>query len=150
MSQFCLQWENRNVKQGGQMSSAPRAELGTHPGARPRTDQKLLLLFPSVLELFHCPEGSSGEKDPETLVDNRLIRSQPYALVAKKVGGLLGCTTNSVDSRWREVLLLFCPAEATSGVMAPVRSSPVQEGKETAGESPLEGHGAAEEPGASL
>ena len=44
-------------------------------------------------------ERSSLEKDFGVLVDNRLAMNQQYALVAKKVNGILGCIKKSMASR---------------------------------------------------
>ena len=49
-------------------------------------------------------ERKSVEKDLGVLVGNRLAVSQQCALVAKKAGGVLGCTKKSVASRSREVM----------------------------------------------
>ncbi|PKU44233.1 rna-directed dna polymerase from mobile element jockey-like [Limosa lapponica baueri] len=41
-------------------------------------------------------EMSSGERDAEVLLDNKLPMSQQCALVAKKVNGIQGCIKNSM------------------------------------------------------
>ena len=48
-------------------------------------------------------EKSSVEKDLGVLVDNRLIMSQPCALVAKKANSILGCVKKSMVGTLREV-----------------------------------------------
>jgi len=44
-------------------------------------------------------ERSSAERDLGVLVDNGLVMSQQFALVAKKANGLLGCIKKSVANR---------------------------------------------------
>ena len=44
-------------------------------------------------------EISSAERDLGVLVDNGLVMSQQFALVAKKANGLLGCMKKSVAHR---------------------------------------------------
>ena len=53
-------------------------------------------------DLLEC---SSAERDLGVLVDDKSIRSQQCALVAKKANGILGWIKRSVASRLREVLL---------------------------------------------
>ncbi|KAJ7395775.1 hypothetical protein BTVI_151610 [Pitangus sulphuratus] len=50
-------------------------------------------------------ENSSVEKDPGALVDNKLFLSQQCALLAKKANGILGCVSNYIARKMREVIL---------------------------------------------
>jgi len=94
-------------------------------------------------------ERSFSEKPLGVLVDNRLAMNQQSALVAKKANGILRCIKKSVASRLRNVILLFCSGETTSGTLCPVLCSPVQERQGTVGERQALGHQDDEKPGAS-
>ena len=50
-------------------------------------------------------ESSFAEKYVEVLVHNKLIVSQQCALAVKVANSILGCIRQSVDSRFREVIL---------------------------------------------
>jgi len=54
---------------------------------------------------FDLLESSSVERDLGVLVDDKVTMSQQYALVAKMANGFLGCSTKSMASSSREVLL---------------------------------------------
>lgn len=85
-----------------------------------------------------------AEKDMKVLEDNKLPMSQQCALAVKKkkrVTSLLGCITQSVSSRSREVILSFYAA-----LLRPIRiavssaASPLQERCGNTGLSPVKGH----------
>ncbi|KAK4817403.1 hypothetical protein QYF61_013273 [Mycteria americana] len=50
------------------------------------------------------PENSFAEKDLGVLIDNKLNMSKQCTLAAKKIKGILGCITNNIASRSREVM----------------------------------------------
>jgi len=83
-------------------------------------------------------------------VDNGLAVNWQCALAAKKASGILGCITRSgQQAKGCDPPVLFCPGEATSGVLHPVLGSSDQERQGSPGESPVEGHRGNEGPGAS-
>ena len=84
-------------------------------------------------------EGSSEEKALGVLRDNRLARSQQCAHVTWKANGIW-VSNQRVASKAREVILLPCPGEATSGALCPVLGFWVHERQRTTGKSPAEGH----------
>ncbi|KAK4824242.1 hypothetical protein QYF61_012508 [Mycteria americana] len=69
-----------------------------------------------------CLETSSAEKDLRVLVDNKLIMSQPCAIVAKKANTILGYIRKSIAISLRGVILpLYSALGETSGVLGPLR-----------------------------
>ncbi|KAJ7415597.1 hypothetical protein BTVI_37847 [Pitangus sulphuratus] len=97
------------------------------------------LMYQYMLGATHL-ESSFAEKDLEIMVDTRLNMSEPCALVAKKLDGILGCTRQSIASRSGEVMLpLVSTGEVAHGVPCPVLGSRVQERYGHTGESPVKG-----------